>query len=345
MSTMPDSDSIFLTPRVIDQKGIEQLVASLRDLVDSARAESRQLREAMDEASGCAAEAADLSRQMHERLNLGARMLKAFQSQIDRVDALLVTASQREESLAALGNSISQQAAAFESRIEQYLTKFDTRLKDASRRAAERFEKEIGRHDDSVSKISSEISEAAGKLNTVEERIAALDRAEEQHQRRREQIQQATDHMTRDAHAAACTINEARAALEHDLGRAGEELSTFETSSRSIQKRMTDLLASCAQQLDSLESREASARALATELETGISTRINEARRDISGCLQDEVARTAAMLRSMAARAEDLLAATPTGVDDSEPDADEPPLITITEHASRTTPLEKAEPE
>ena len=116
---MPDTDSILLSPRVLDQQSATELSNSIRELIDSAREESNRLRETIDQVAARESQATKSARQLHERLSLGARMLKAFQTQIEHVDTLLEAAGKREEQVEKLETELDTKINSFEAKLEE----------------------------------------------------------------------------------------------------------------------------------------------------------------------------------------------------------------------------------
>ena len=304
---MQDSDSIFLTPRVIDQKGIEQLVASLRELVSSARDESRSLREAMDDATEKTGESLDTARQLHERLNLGARMLKAFQAQIDRVDSLLVAASEQESEIAKLNESLDERTADFESALEKYIKTFESRLKDLSDRAAKRYEKQLAKFDTAIADIEPRLESCEQRFAKFDERASELEEKLQQTDSQREIIVRETSRMAREANVVCKNIDEARSGLQKDLAQASDEITTFDRTARDVQQRLDNLLATCTTRLDALDAREVEAERALDQLDARIESQIKTARTEVQGTLEKEITRSITALRAMADRAEAIL--------------------------------------
>lgn len=82
---------VLITPRVLDQASFDDLAASLRALIGQANDSASALREVLGELSGARTEATRSSAFLQERLKVGAGMVKAFQTQIDRVEAMLTS--------------------------------------------------------------------------------------------------------------------------------------------------------------------------------------------------------------------------------------------------------------
>lgn len=103
----------FVTPRVIDQTAFDELAGTLRALLDEAARTADALNDRMRRAQELDREPVRASGQLQERLRLGARMLKAFQSQIDGVDAAVGRMTEQETRLAEAGRELDTRLAAF----------------------------------------------------------------------------------------------------------------------------------------------------------------------------------------------------------------------------------------
>ena len=80
---------VMITPRVLNQAAFNDLAAGLKALIEQANDSAYELRSVLGELSGANTEASRSSSFLQDRLVVGARMVKAFQTQIDHVDALL----------------------------------------------------------------------------------------------------------------------------------------------------------------------------------------------------------------------------------------------------------------
>ena len=86
-----DVREVFLSPRLVDQHAFDELAGTLRGLIDQADTATRQLEERQQWFASNAGEPAQAAARLQERLRLSAQMLKAFQTQIDRVESTLET--------------------------------------------------------------------------------------------------------------------------------------------------------------------------------------------------------------------------------------------------------------
>ncbi len=83
------SEAVFLSPRVVDESSFDELATTMRTLVDDADRARGELQQAVDSVRHEHEQPKQAAAQLQERLRLGARMLKAFQAQIERVESTM----------------------------------------------------------------------------------------------------------------------------------------------------------------------------------------------------------------------------------------------------------------
>jgi septal ring factor EnvC (AmiA/AmiB activator) len=94
---VPSPGDVLITPRVLDQASFDDLAASLQALIKQAGTAAGDLRGTLGELAEGRAETARSSGFLQERLRVSARMLKAFQTQIEHAEALLETLRRRQQ--------------------------------------------------------------------------------------------------------------------------------------------------------------------------------------------------------------------------------------------------------
>jgi chromosome segregation ATPase len=240
--TRKPSESTLITPRVLDQEAFDQLASTLRSLLDEAgnavdRLESRiEAAERREDAPSSAAA------QLQERLRLSAQMLKAFQSQIDRVQTVITEIVERrlglDDTAVALVRTIDSRragavteievtaAAAVESFEKRWsddaagqarLAAFETQLESRAEAVITRFQSRIETHE---SERLARMEDASERLAGLEQRVAAMEQTVE---------------------TAEVTV----AALGHRVGEAGRLASAHLENAESA-------TAHCGEMIDSL---------------------------------------------------------------------------------------------
>lgn len=303
-NAMPTSDAVFLTPRVIDETRIEQIISAMRDLIESARDESANLREAVKQVETHTTDSTKLAGRLHERLSLGARMLKAFQSQIDRIGDAVGETRVREERLTTLQETIEQRFKSLEARLESYSGEVDVRLREITDCAVEQYGKKVGEHDP----VLRDLELRAGR---VEERVeSALKRAES--------VEHAASHLEQEhdrlARQVCETLNETRSIFERlnqgrlvlrdDLDTAEKDIEALCSEAASLANRQQELIAQGRAQTDRMSALRQDADAAIDQLEQRANERVRAAVNEIKCAFGEEIRRCADTWRAIANRTE-----------------------------------------
>jgi chromosome segregation ATPase len=261
----------FLTPRVLDQSAFDELAATLRALVAEARAAAADLRGGLDDSRGTDGRAKGAVAQLGERLHVGARMLKAFQVQIDRVEAAIGTLKDHRGAVdaatadlgrrladleAQFGASAAKAADAAIERIERHARErlaqvptaedLERTVRDLSRTAVAEIESHAQGHRERAEAMEKRAAELEARLGDLAQAVetaevssaAATSRVgtftRDLEARRRE---------THDAAAAAQTAAEALAAITR---KAAEESASFVKRVDEAAQRLETRIAACA---------------------------------------------------------------------------------------------------
>ena len=133
MTTSPrpkNEPDVFLAPRVIDQRAFDELAGSLRSLVNEAEVICRKLEENQSQSENIELQGRKTSMLLQERLRLSARILKAFQTQIERVEKVMTQLDRYEENKASFDQN-SENTLNFESIAETLERKMFERVAEA----------------------------------------------------------------------------------------------------------------------------------------------------------------------------------------------------------------------
>jgi chromosome segregation ATPase len=235
-----------------DPRALGRLIGGVREVVEAARTQSLSLQSTIEQASALDGDIAAASRQLHERLSLSARMLKAFQSQIERIEALLGRARADEEKANAINQRMQSRIDEFETRLEKYLERFEARLDDIASRASKRFKDEIAEQEKKLHDAVQAVPAIDSRLRGLEEQLADL---ETRSASARESLAEALE--------SAC---EAQCDLRRDAERSMEIAENLSAQSRGL---VVDLEASIRAACDAgrdLEARSARAHTLLPSL-------------------------------------------------------------------------------
>jgi len=147
----------------------QQLAARLESLVEECRAQDAQ--------------ATKSSRQLQERLRLGARMLRAFQAQIDRVESTLKSQQEHERQLRQLDAEIELKVAAAQARLDTTLRQFIAALDESSQAAIQIHEQRLDQRggetqvktgDDLRSRVTDNMTWLTSTMRDVAMRVEQL---------------------------------------------------------------------------------------------------------------------------------------------------------------------------
>ena len=180
-----DHDDILLTPRVLDQTAFNQLSETLRGLIEQANGAAQLLRDEFDQASEAKGQASKASAGLHERLRVSARMLKAFQSQIDLVQERITHLTTARKEAQSVSDSLHGLAEKFESRVADAAAIFESQIDETLQSRLRRFDEQMTEREKAVADVSDRIarteSRVAELVTQTERRVeSVVDSAEGQ---------------------------------------------------------------------------------------------------------------------------------------------------------------------
>ena len=149
-----DHDDILLTPRVLDQNAFNQLSETLRGLIEQANGAAQLLRDEFDQASGAKGQASKASAGLHERLRVSARMLKAFQSQIDLVQERITHLTTARKEAQSVSDNLQGLAEQFESRVADAAAIFEGQIDETLQSRLKRFDEQLTKREQAVVEVS-----------------------------------------------------------------------------------------------------------------------------------------------------------------------------------------------
>lgn len=165
-SSMPSTE-IFLTPRVVNQATFDELAGEFRALIEAAGRTLGELRQILGQAGAVDGQINSASNQLQERLRLGARMLKAFQTQIDRVDLNLQGMEQRRAQAEEAEQRLNDRAAAAEQRVSDAMRRFEASMHTAAEAAIASFERQLRESHPRFADVEVKLSESAARAEAV----------------------------------------------------------------------------------------------------------------------------------------------------------------------------------
>ncbi|MCZ6836693.1 MAG: hypothetical protein O7G85_13025 [Planctomycetota bacterium] len=167
---------------------------------------------------------------MQERLRLSARMLKAFQSQIARVDESRDKLDQQERMAEKAQASMDESLEEFEHHLSERLEKFELHMNRMADRSIDRYEKHLQEKRDDLAQIELQITEAQKRanvtLNVAEEVEATVTRL--------------AHHTAENAALIETRTAEAKASVNRELARVTKQtdqaLANLETSEATLKE-------------------------------------------------------------------------------------------------------------
>ncbi len=148
---------------------------SSRNAIAEARTVAAQLAAVIAQGREGEAKAAKAVVHLHERLRLGAKMLKAFQTQISRVEAGLATLRSHEAQVRSAGKHIDEKYAAFEASVEATLTRTVARLDEAAQQAIDRFEQHVAARERELIALEERIASGIARVDALHQAIDAME--------------------------------------------------------------------------------------------------------------------------------------------------------------------------
>lgn len=213
-----NTSGVFMTPRVIDQAVFDELSSSLRSLVDEAGGAAKKLQSLVEQAMDGDQWANKASVHLQERLRLSARMLKAFQAQIARVEQSIEDMQGQEKTLESARGSMDESLEEFENHLGEMLAKFEKRLDKMTDRAIGRFGRHLEERHDEVLQIETRTNEAQKRVECSIEMVEEVE----------ESVLRLAHRTAENATRIEARTAEAKSAINRDAAKL-EEKARFET--------------------------------------------------------------------------------------------------------------------
>ncbi|MCA9296952.1 MAG: hypothetical protein KC983_10550, partial [Phycisphaerales bacterium] len=169
------SREAFLAPRVLDQRAFDELAGTLRSLIDEAGASRTSLEQAMQRIGDGDVYASKASEHLQDRLRLSARMLKAFQAQIERAEHAVERLTKQENVLSSLIGRVEEAQRRDAQRMDDAADAFRARLNEIAEHTAASFDQRLRDRQDEVLAMNERIGAIAPKLAAVEQQVQAAD--------------------------------------------------------------------------------------------------------------------------------------------------------------------------
>ncbi len=222
-----------------DSSSIVGIAAEMSGMIEVAATTAETLNRRLHEVGEGEHRAAAASAQLQEQLRLGARMLKAFQSQIARVEDTLGRQQAYEQQVAETQAQIEQCFAGIETCIDKTLENVAYRLAEQARVAVARFDEGIAARQGQLGELDGRISQCASGINGICELIenvqTSVRSAVESNQSTLDRLQSAAA----DAQALLEKHDQAQETLVCEMR---EKLKALERSGTALQEAMRETI-------------------------------------------------------------------------------------------------------
>lgn len=173
-----DAKDVMLTPRVLDQSAYDSLSNALGAQIEKAGEILSELCSRFEQAKDERAQATKSSASLQERLRVSARMLKAFQSQIDSVQECLSTLGTTKEEADKTSTKLTERISDVETSFRQASKRFEKNIEEAFDKRLKRFEEQLTRREAAVESMVDQVATSRQRMETVivesQERITNL---------------------------------------------------------------------------------------------------------------------------------------------------------------------------
>jgi predicted nucleic acid-binding Zn-ribbon protein len=169
------SREAFLAPRVLDQRAFDELAGTLRSLIDEAGSSRASLEQAMQRIGDGDVYASKASEHLQDRLRLSARMLKAFQGQIERAEHSAERLTKQESVLSSLLGRVEAAQQRDAERMDDAADAFRARLDAIAEQSASAFANRLRDRQNEFLAINDRLEAITPKLEALERQVEAAD--------------------------------------------------------------------------------------------------------------------------------------------------------------------------
>lgn len=172
-------DTVFITPRVLDQGAFREYADSLKGLIREAGGRRTELRTDAEEARQLRENLSEAADRLRERLETTAKLLPALDNRVRRAEEVMARVEDEADLPAQLEERIGRRVAEMEARVQQTLAAAEERLAALGARYDDlqrKVEKDMERLDGVRGDLDRSAARAEERVVAVESRVA---RAEE----------------------------------------------------------------------------------------------------------------------------------------------------------------------
>ena len=223
----------------------------LRSLLDQSEQATDRLREAVTAAASAGDEPGRMAEELHERLRLGARMLKAFEAQIERVEETLADAQRRADAAGRLDEARDEAIASMNAarvaetdRVKKELAAVLNEARAAIDERALRRERPAVEIERIIEQVERHVADAVRRIDAhARATMPEVPSQESIDQRIERSVQSATSRFDRHAQQVRMELEtEARSAtlLRQQIAATGERIEAAEAKADDLAERVDE---------------------------------------------------------------------------------------------------------
>jgi hypothetical protein len=156
---------------------MEIAAETVRGLLDAAGGSADHLEQMLDVAHRCDRRAVRASMLLQQRLRLGARLLHAFQAQIDDAERSVTALQSRRCEIEAIERALDRELATHESRLASVTGAFERRFERMVSAALEKLTTPLARREQRALELIRALESAADRAEAILERLEAAEGA------------------------------------------------------------------------------------------------------------------------------------------------------------------------
>lgn len=256
---LPNSEDMFLSPRVMDAGTFARYAEMLKGIIAQATAQGRTLEDFSADAEEMIRRATESGTTLDKRLQAGVRLMKLIDERVDRTEAALDQIQENLPSAESVQRRLEEHANAAIDGATARLESIANRAEERARAAHEHAERAAAR----LEALNAQIEQRAEQLDTLTRECSAL-------------AQHRTDELNRSADSATLAINTcAEEAVTSINARADEAVTSV---SDRTKETLTDLETRAESTLSRIETRLNAVTEQSTTLQQTASAQIEELR-------------------------------------------------------------------
>lgn len=249
-------DAIFLTPRVVDQRGFEELAGSLRGLARDAAAQNRTLQTTSAEVDRLSDSLRQATQELHARLETAARLMPTLDARVQKAEGLIdQTGAHLDDRLREIKSIASDDFKIDRERIAQRVREevsgvvaklIEEQLRDGRQRLVDAGAAELARVRGELDAMTAKAAQARAEIAKAADHAAKA----------------AVERVTNDAASLLERVDQSRGALADALAAANDQAATIFEKTRAGLEDLAVVMSDRCEQI-ATQARDAAETALA----------------------------------------------------------------------------------